>query len=155
MEIRRYFAGEESEIWALYFDTTHRVVAREYTANQVDRWAPSTVDMEAWSQKLARTNPFVAVDATSIWGFAELEPDGHIGNIYVHHERQRRGIGTALLSAIEKEAKSRKLECLFAEVSTTAIHFFRSMGFEIQEERVNTVCGAPAKQFMVRKRLRT
>ena len=78
MEIRRYRPGEEAEIWRLYFDTTHQIVACEYTAEQIERWAPADVDIEAWSRKLARTRPFVAVAENAIVGFAELEPDGHI-----------------------------------------------------------------------------
>ena len=62
MKIRRYQPDEASERWDLYVNTTHRVVARTYTQAQVDRWAPAQVEMKAWSQKLADTNPFVAVE---------------------------------------------------------------------------------------------
>ena len=76
MNIRRYDPREAAELWSLYFNTTHQVVAREYTEDQVNRWAPADLDMCAWTRKLARTNPFVAVENDQIVGFAELEPDG-------------------------------------------------------------------------------
>ena len=76
-------------------------------------------------------------------------------NFYCHYAWQRKGIGSELLRSIEDEARSLGLASLCTEVSTTGIAFFRSRGFEVEEERVNTVCGAPAKQFIVRKQLRS
>ena len=41
MQIRRYRPGEEAAIWAVYFEATRQTVARDYTAAQVQRWAPA------------------------------------------------------------------------------------------------------------------
>ena len=142
--------GEEPAIWAVYYGSTRHVVARDYTAAQVARWAPDAPDMAAWITKLAHTNPFVAVLDGKIVGFAELEPDGHIDCFYCHHAYQRRGIGTHLLLAVEAEGHRLRLR-LYAEVSTTAIPFFLAKGFRVLQERINTVCDAPAKQFFVEK----
>ena len=155
MEIRRYRLGEEDSLWALYFNTTHHVIAREYTQAQVNSWAPADADMEAWAERLATKNPLVAIEDGQIVGFAELEPDGHIDYFYCHHEWQRCGVGTALLQIVETEAKCFGLDALHAEVSTTAVAFFRAKGFEVIEERENIVCGAPAKQYLMRKHVGT
>lgn len=154
MEIRRYRPGEESEIWRLYFETTHRIVAQVYTKGQAERWAPADKDMEVWKTKLARTRPFVAVADGEILGFAELEPDGHIDCFYCHHARQGRGVGSALLAAVEAEAERAGNDRLYAEVSLTAVDFFRFKGFVILEERIPTICSAPARQFIMEKVLR-
>jgi GNAT superfamily N-acetyltransferase len=153
LQIRRYIPGEEGAIWAVYFGSTRNVVAKEYTPDQVQRWAPDSPDWESWAGACARTNPFVAVINGRLVGFAELESDGHINNFYCHHEFQRQGIGTALFRALEQEAIRLGLPALFAEVSTTGIKFFIAQGFDIEEERCNIVCNAPARQFIVRKRL--
>ncbi|MHC5079930.1 MAG: GNAT family N-acetyltransferase [Planctomycetota bacterium] len=113
MEIRRYRPGEERAIWEVYYGSTRNVVAREYTEEQVKRWAPDDDDMERWKRKLARTNPFVAVIEGKIVGFAELEKDGHIDCFYCHHEVQRMGIGRALWHAVEAEAERLGLKNLF------------------------------------------
>jgi ribosomal protein S18 acetylase RimI-like enzyme len=155
MHIRRYIPGEEDEIWALYYNTTHRIVAREYTEAQVNRWAPPDVDRTAWARKLARTNPFVATESGRILGFAELEEDGHIANFYCHHQRQGEGIGTALLRALEAAAADGRVAVLRAEVSTVAAGFFEARGFRVIEERTNTVCGSPARQFIMEKSIAT
>ena len=153
MLVRRYLPGEESEIWDIYFNTTHEIVAREYTVDQINRWVPRNMDMTWWAERLAQTNPFVAVEDGHIVGFAELEPNGHIDYFYCHHKRQRQGIGTSLLDAVEQDASSLGLKSIYAEVSTTAIDFFKAKGFEVEEEKTNPVCGAPAKQCIVRKLL--
>ena len=153
MEIRRFQIGEEAALWSVYFGSTRNVVAQEYTAAQVRRWAPNNPDMEAWTRRLARTRPFVAVINGELVGFAELEPDGHIDYFYCHQDFQRRGIGSALLAAVEDEARRLGFSSLFAEVSTTGIPFFLAKGFLIEEERTKLVCNAPAKQSLVRKRL--
>ena len=151
MQIRRYQAGEEAAIWMVYFGSTRHVVGKEYTPEQVRRWAPDSPDWENWATRLAQMNPFVAVIDGQIVGFTELEADGHINKFYCHHEFQRRRIGTALFHALEQEAVRLGIASLFAEVSTTGIKFFLAKGFVIEEERCNTVCNAPAKQFAVRK----
>lgn len=153
IHIRRYQPGEEQEIWILYFDTTHQVVAQDYTTEQVDRWAPANADLKAWTQKLARTKPLVAIIEDQIVGFAELRDDEHIDTFYCHHQWQRQGVGTALLKVVEAEARREGMQSLYAEVSTTAVAFFLAKGFEVTEERNNRVCGTPAKQYMMRKKL--
>ena len=151
MDIRRYQQGEEADIWSVYFDTTRTIVAADYTDEQVRRWAPDTIDTAAWERKLAATNSFVAVIEGRIVGFAELEPSGYIDNFYCHHLFQRKSIGTRPLDAVEEEARRVGLQRLFAETGTTGIGFFTASGFVIREERINTVCDAPAKQYVIDK----
>lgn len=155
MEIRRYKSGEERELWELYFNTTHQIVAQNYTVDQVNRWAAPNADMDIWAKRLVNTNPFVAIEGGVIVGLAELENAGHINYFYCHHKWQRKGVGTLLLATIELEAKKLSIKKLYAEVSTTAVDFFKAKGFEITEERVNIVCNAPAKQYLMQKLLDT
>jgi hypothetical protein len=61
MEIRRYHRGEESAVWSVFFAATHESNARDYHADLIERWAPRDKDMGQWTERLAQTNPFVAV----------------------------------------------------------------------------------------------
>jgi len=151
MEIRRYRPGEEAAIWAVFYGSTHNIVAQRYTQAQVRRWAPDDKDMGEWCDRLRQKTPFVAVINSQIVGFAELESNGHIDCFYCHHEHQRQGIGSQLLAAVETEALELGLSVLFAEVSLTGIEFFKAKGFEIEEHRTNTVCDGTAEQFLVKK----
>lgn len=153
MQIRRYRPGEEAALWKLYADTTRWIIAPAYTPEQIKRWAPENPDRHAWVDKLARTNPIVAIVDDRLVGFAELEPEGVLASLYCHHRWQRRGIGTALLEVVEAEAAQAGIGVLSAEVNTTALGFFRARGFEIIEQRSNWVCEAVALQFLMRKHL--
>jgi GNAT superfamily N-acetyltransferase len=149
--VRRYSAGEEERLWQLYRDTTHIVNGRDYTREQCERWAPATVDMAKWKERIRARNPFVAEENGRILGFAELEPDGHIDCFYCDHNHLRKGIGSKLYRAIEEEARRLKIPCLDAAVSVTAKSFFLQMGFEVVREQHNVVCGTTAPNFLMRK----
>src|SRR5438045_1487307 len=153
MQIRRYQKGEEEKLWNLFFNTMHTILGPHYTKEQMERWAPVKRDPKEWAKRVAEKNPFVAVDHEEIVDYAELEESGHIDNFYSHKDFQGKGVGSALLHAVETEARRHKCPRLFSETNAFAIHFFRAKGFEVLEERDNIVCGAPAKQFIIQKRL--
>jgi len=151
MNIRRYRLGEEEALWRLYRDTTRKILGAFYTPEQIERWAPQNKSLAEWKERLRIRNPFVAEEKGQLVGFAELEPDGHIDYFYCHHQWQRKGVGRELYRALEDDAHRLGVTCLYAEVSVPAKPFFVSIGFEIVEEQVNLVCGAPAGRFIMRK----
>jgi putative acetyltransferase len=153
MQVRRYEIGEEEELWNLCRDTTRIITGEVYTKEQIDRWAPHDKNMDEWKERIEKRNPFVAIQDGKIVGFAELEADGHIDYSYAHHQWQGKGVGSALYSAIENEAISKKMSRLYAEVSVPAKEFFLRQGFEVVEEQNNIVCGAPAPNFRMEKKL--
>lgn len=60
-----------------------------------------------------------------------------------------------LYKAVEKEALHQKMPYLYAEVSLPAKGFFLKQGFGITEEKNNIICGAPAPNFMMKKKLQS
>lgn len=140
-------------MWQVYFSATRESVARDYHPDLIDRWAPLEHDAGEWAARLAQTNPFVAVEDGRIVGMAEIAPDGFIDYFYVLPERQGRGVGKALLAAIEGEAACRGITLLFADVSVTAKTFFLAHGFEITEARSKLILGHPADNFRMEKML--
>lgn len=136
MEIRRYQEGEGREIWALFYDTVHKVNSKDYSTRQIMAWAPLRSAATAWNERLKQKCPIVAVHEGRIVGFAELENNGHIDYFYCAHDFQRKGVGTALLSTIEEEAKQLGVRELFTEASITAVEFFKSRGFEVSRKQI-------------------
>lgn len=153
MQIRRYKPGEEEQLWQLYHDTTHIINGEVYSKEQVERWAPHDKNMDEWKERIKKKNPFVAVEDGKIVGFAELESNGHIDYFYSHHEWQGKGVGRMLYSAIETEAIRQKMSRLYADVSVVAKGFFLKQGFEVLKEQNNIICGAPAPNFKMEKKL--
>lgn len=136
MEIRRFKVGEESEIWTLFYETVHKVNAKDYTRQQIEAWAPSAQLPKRWIQRLKQKKPFVALFEGRIIGLAELENDGHIDCFYCAHDFQRKGVGKALFSKIEQEASQMGISKLFTEASITAVEFFKSRGFEMSGKQI-------------------
>jgi putative acetyltransferase len=154
MKIRRYKEGEEQTLWSLLYETVHKVNNRDYSQAQIEAWAPSQSDPSKWKDRLSRTNPFVAEENGELIGFAELEENGHIDCFYCAHNWQGKGVGRALLHAIEHEASKRGMSCLFAEASITAKGFFEKMGYSIKGEQTVSLRGEQFTNYAVSKRIR-
>ena len=129
MEIRRYLTGEEETLRHLFYETVHRINIQDYTQAQVDAWAPAEYDHEAWIERLKGTSPWVAVEGDELLGFAEMDSAGRIDCFYVHHARQGRQVGGALIQKLQREALRLGLSHLEVEASISARGFFQRKGF--------------------------
>jgi putative acetyltransferase len=128
--IRRATLDDTLAIATLYHDTVRKINNRDYASAQIEAWAGATPDEEKWRQRQIGRATFVDEQHGIVRGFAELEDNGHIGAVYVHADYQRRGIASALLDKLEKEAFERGATCLSTEASITAQPFFAKRGFE-------------------------
>jgi putative acetyltransferase len=134
MYIRRYLERDAKEIAELFYNTIHQINIKDYTEKQINAWAPE-LRYEFWAKRLKKKNPFVALADSQIVGFAELDPDGYIDCLYIHHQWQGKGVASKLLAEIEKEAQSLGVKRLYTEASITAKPFFEKRGFEIIKEQ--------------------
>lgn len=128
MRIRPYDPADGPTLTTLFRDTVRRVDSRDYSPEQIRAWAPDEFPPE-WARKFAERFTLVAEADGQVVGFGELDPDGHINRFYVHADCQGRGVGRALLAALEAEAARRGLHRLYTEASITARPFFERLGF--------------------------
>jgi GNAT superfamily N-acetyltransferase len=87
----------------------------------------------------------------ALLGVGLLGAGGLVHAVYVHPEFARRGVGSALLSALEREARRRGLSVLSLESTATAHPFYRFRGFEDDGPKVLRFGGVAAQPM--RKRL--
>ncbi|WP_165250437.1 GNAT family N-acetyltransferase [Paludisphaera soli] len=138
---------------ALMRDTVRRVNARDYSWEQVTTWAPDEVDPARWATLLAPSRFAVVAESDGVLvGFADLEPDGHLDRFYVHADRQRSGVGRALLAALLAEAARLALPRVFSEVSITARPFFERQGFSVLAEQQVVVRGVAFTNYRMERR---
>jgi putative acetyltransferase len=140
--LRPYRPDDGPALLALFRDTIRRVNSHDYSAAQVAAWASDDIDAAAWGGRFAGRYVPVAEEAGRPVGFAELEPDGHVGRVYVAADRQRLGVGRQMLAAVVAEARRVGLARLFTEASITARPFFESQGFVVLAPQVVTCRGA-------------
>ena len=121
--------------------------------SRVARAGPAP-DPEMWERRIAEDdarNMFVATKEDRVVGFAELEEDGHVDTLFVHHQYQGCGIASALLDQIEAEARSIGLRRLYTEASITAEPFFRRRGFSMVQPQDVEVRGHAFRNFVMDK----
>lgn len=150
--VRTYKEEDAPILAAIYFHTIHQVNCKDYSAEQIEAWAPITsLDPIKWIDKWRNVPPIVAVLSDVIVGFAELEANGHIDCFYCHHDYQGKGVGTVLMKAIEESARANNMARLFAEVSITARPFFEARGFNVVKEQSVVVRGVELTNFVMEK----
>jgi putative acetyltransferase len=135
MKIRNYRMEDSDEIADLFHGAVHSLVDENYSAEELEAWAPTPPDYEHWRERLSIKKPYVAERDGRIVGFIELEPDGHIDCFYTHKDFQRRGVGSELYEHLSREADVLGIQNFHVEASEVAKPFFLREGFVL--ERTN------------------
>lgn len=129
-QIRRYVGADCGATLTVFQRAVREVSSRDYDPVQIAAW--SQVDeVERWRQRRESRPTWVAVLGTSVIGFSDLEPDGHLDMMYVHPEHQGVGVASRLLATVEAEARRLGVRRLFTEASLTAQPFFERRGFRL------------------------
>lgn len=98
-------------------------------------------------------NPLVSVVGEAIVGYADVQASGLIDHFYVHKDWQRRGVGTALMRALEAEAHRLGLKEVHSRVSLTARPFFERSGFSVIREQEVVIDGVRLRNVLMARRL--
>ncbi len=150
--IKRYNAEMVSALWQVYFTSIRMVCCNDYSKQQIEAWAPESLDLNLVKEKMDQIQPFVAISDDEIIGYADLQTDGLIDHFFVHGEYQGKGAGTALMTNILKEGSG--LPSLYSHVSHTAKPFYKKYGFLVEEVRQEEVRGCKIENnLMVRKKI--
>lgn len=116
---------------ALFYNTVHRVNAKDYTQRQLDAWATGQVDLDAWDRSLRSHDSIVAVEETVIVGFGDIDPTGYLDRLYVHADHQRQGIASGICDRLERAVHGD----IITHASITARPFFERRGYRVVREQ--------------------
>lgn len=123
------------QLWQLFHDTIHTVSGAHYSPEQQLAWAPHNPDESAWQTRMTATRPFVVVAEEAgkgqIVGFSDLQDDGLVDFLFVHHRWQGQGVAGLLLREVERRAAQAGMPQLHSFVSLTAEPVFRHFGFVV------------------------
>ena len=81
--IRKYEASDCAEIIKLFYNTVHRVNARDYTEEQLNVWATGKEDCAKWDMSFKEHYSYVAVykdDVVKLHGRRKNNPCVYYGN---------------------------------------------------------------------------
>jgi putative acetyltransferase len=153
MHLRRYRKSDISQIARLYYNTIHQINSKDYSPSQIQAWAPRVYPTRFWAARFRYYTVYVVEEQGQIVGYTEFEKTGHIDCFYVHYAWQGKGVGGLMLAAIEEQARRLRLSRLFADVSLTAMPFFKHHGFAIKRKQKKIYRGQRFSQYAMVKRL--
>ena len=153
MNIRSYRAADCPLLAQLFYDTVHTVNARDYSPAQLAAWATGSVDLAAWNRSFLQHHTLVAIDADQIVGFGDMDQDGFLDRLYVHHAFQRRGVARAILQQLEEQAKARGVTRFTTHASITARPFFERFSYVVLQRNEVVRAGISLTNYTMEKRI--
>jgi putative acetyltransferase len=113
----------------------------DYSAAQQEAWAAAADDAAAFGKRLADAVTLLGTIDGAPVGFASLAGGDRIDMLYVHPAAAGHGVGAMLLDALERLARSRGAARLTADVSDSALEFFRRRGFSPRQRNSVPLAG--------------
>ncbi|MCU6793854.1 GNAT family N-acetyltransferase [Paenibacillus sp. WQ 127069] len=156
MKIRKFQDSDINQIVTLFYETVHTINARDYSADQLQAWAPKgekIAKIANWKVSLSHNITYVAEINGEIVGFADMTPEGHLDRLYIHKDYQGQGIAVALMNTIEADARKLGLTEMDTEASITAKPFFERQGYQTIQLQVVERNGVNLVNFKMTKLL--
>jgi ribosomal protein S18 acetylase RimI-like enzyme len=138
--LRRAVEGDATAILQVNHDAAHARSGGYYTDEVLSAWAPlSQARLEHWQSYIASPSEqalmLVATLSYATVGFGRIEfCSGELTSLYVSPHAARRGIGRALLQALEKEALKQGVNVIWLTAALNAQRFYSTNGFRAIEE---------------------
>jgi len=132
-----YNASMLDEMLRLFYNTVHTVNAKDYSAEQLENWAPVAIDKKKWADRLTNNICLVTIHDEQIVGVGELSEEGGIDTMYVHKNHQGKKIASRILKELMDYAHEHSFKTLTTEASITARPFFESHGFKVVKTQKN------------------
>ncbi len=151
IEIRQYQAGEEIQLWDIFFTTIRNINIKDYSVEQVQAWAPDDYQQIEWTKRIQKINPYVALIENKVVGYADVQKDGYVDHFFCHWQCQGQGVGRLLMQTLFKKAEQQQLKRLYSQVSITARPFFEYFGFTVIKEQQVTIRGQILTNFVMEK----
>ncbi len=151
MEIRRYSHQDLGSVVQVFTRSVHGLAVGHYDAEQLEAWAPTMLDLEAWEARLNHRATLVAAIDGELAGFVCFEFNGHIDLLYTSPAHSRSGVASALLRHAESELQAAGVDELLTEASLAARPFFEGNGFQVEREETVLLRGLQFRRYVMRK----
>jgi putative acetyltransferase len=151
--IRAFRVGDEPELHQVFLSAIHGIAIKDYTPEQVNAWAPESLDPALWADRMQGIAPFVVEHDGKPIAYADIQPSGYIDHFFVSALFARRGIGSMLMRRLHDEAALKDIQVLTSDVSRTAQPLFKHWGFSIVEGRQPVRRGVVIPNALMKKEL--
>ena len=151
--IRDWTEADTEALAEIFRRSVRETASRDYRPAQIEAWAAAPGEVSVWNERMRNRVVFVAEHERKPIGFIQYEPPDHIDMTYVHPQWQRRGVASALLAALEAEARKRNVPLLNVEASITSRPFFLARGYEVITPQIVTARGQDFLNYRMSKKL--
>ena len=131
MHLRPFIPCDTAACAQLFYEAVHQIDPTLYPPDQQQAWAPAVPDATAWQQRYTGHPVLVAEEEGHVIGFGDIYPDGLLDMLYVHPKWQGRGVGKALIQALEQSVAPERYQ-VFA--SRAARPLFEALGYTVVKE---------------------
>ena len=154
MHIRPYRPADAPALATLYARSVRHFGPRAYSAEQVDAWA-ATACPEKMAARCADGRTVLIAEGADgpLLGYGDMEADGHLDFLYAAPEGEGRGVGSALLAALEDVARRQGSVRIFVEASEIARPLFERRGYTLVGRNDFDVGGVPIHNYRMEKSL--
>lgn len=154
MKIRTYAESDAHATLDVFLSAITQTAALNYTQEQTDAWArPNERNIDQWNTVRNSLNTIVADINGHVAGFSDVSDSGYIDMMFVAPEFGRRGVASALLSHLQRQAISQGTSELTTHASITARPFFERHGFTVIAEQHPITNGVQMVNYQMRLQL--
>lgn len=155
-QIRQYRTEDAAQISYLFQLSVTVLGSYHYTEDQIAAWAARgpTAERVVERNEDGRLTWVVASQTGDIFAYAELEPDGHIDQVYVHPNAAGQGLVSSLYNHLEIQAREIGLEKLYTEASESALPLFLKKGFYLNGKQDFDIEGVSIHNYLMEKELK-
>lgn len=154
MIIRQFESSDAVALAALFHASVRDAGIRDYSAEQVAAWSPSSPEPDRYLRPTEGRICLVAVDDDNRpIGYGDLGADGHIDHLYCRPDVIGTGVGSAIYAAIEAIARQAGIEFLFVDASEGARRLLERRGFSVDALNDFNINGVAIHNYRMSKRI--
>lgn len=128
--IRRARDEDREAIWQVHTQSIRGLCSQAYKPPEISAWV-ARLSPDSYAGVLATQTMFVAEVDQTIVGFGQLDPGkAEVKALYVLPQKVKAGVGSALLSKLEEEARAHGLTCLRLYATLNAESFYERKGYQ-------------------------
>ena len=127
--LRPMLPADAPLVAAIFRGAIEELTGEDYSPAQQEAWMSAADDEGVFAGRLAKDLTLIATVDRQPVGFASLKDNDHIEMLYVHPHWAGKGVGAALVDALETLAAARGTTRITTETSDAAREFFGKRGY--------------------------
>jgi len=133
--VREMRSGDARRFLEIHHAAVRGIAARDYPAGVVEAWAPPITEQlidRFLANRDGEVRLVAEIDGEPVGIGAIVVGASELRACYVLPAAARRGVGSAIVSEIERIARDHRLDQLHLESSTTAEPFYAALGYRVE-----------------------